>query len=242
MIVTKDQARWINQGRKTAHRLPATTDDCRYTPGRDYAIEVITDRPDNELYGFTSAIVGQPGKTRRRRKRIARTVARALITSVRRQHLRDMTVLDARAEGFRTTSEFQAAWCERHHLDEIDPDQAVWVLELDPVRESHDRVRYLHRRSEYGYTGDFRSALAGEDAEVVDEATQARFAREAFERDDLMRRERTAWIASLPAPQRLHVLSEEARARRVDVSHHERVIEDRLRRIQRALDGDGAAA
>lgn len=248
MIVTRDQARWIAQGKKNQHRLPATSVDCRFIEGRDYAITIMAERDENELYGYSSTIVVRPGEgnrstgtrpVRRRRRRIAQTVARVAVTSIRRQRLGDMTVLDARAEGHRTTGEYLAAWAERH--GHADPDLEVWVLEFHLLRQNHDRVRLLHAHSEHGYTADERTALP-EEPEAVDEVTAARFAKEASDRDDVMRRQRAAWIAGLPPAERMHVLGEEARARRVDISHHERVIEDRLERIQRQLNGDGRAA
>lgn len=248
MIVTRDQARWIAQGKKTAHRLPATGMDCRFIEGRDYAITIMAERDESELYGYSSTIVVRPGEgnrstgtrpVRRRRRRIAQTVARVAVTSIRRQRLSDMTVLDARAEGHRTTGEYLAAWTEQH--GHADPDLEVWVLEFHLLRQNHDRVRLLHAHSEHGYTADERTALP-EEPEAVDEVTAARFAKEAFERDDQLRRERAAWIESLPVADQMRVLGEEARARRVDISSHERVIEERVRRIRRQLHGDGRAA
>lgn len=234
MIVSREEARWITQGKKTALRIPVKLgqDEPRWKPGRDYAIEVIVDRPESELYGFTSTIVVKPGerdrkpnapKTRKRRGKHARTVCRIAIDTVRSEQLRDLDVTAARREGFKTTSEYRG-WWENTAGRDWNPDQQVWVLEFHLRRDYDDQIRFMHERSEHGYTPDRRQALAGEDVPVVDEATLSRYAKEA-------RARREAELAELP----LEDIAEEARRRGIDVSHHTRVIDERRRRMARQL-------
>lgn len=235
MIVSKDEARRILQGRKTTHRVLAKDGrDCSFVVGRDYAISTMADRDPIELYGFTSNIVAKPGKTRRRRQRVPRESCRIVVTDVVESTLAAVDVTAARGEGFRTSGDFYAYWCQRHGAGPHDPRTRVWVLTFHVLRETDDRVRLLALRSENGYTADHRSALPDE-PEAVDETTTSRYARAAFERDDQTRR-------AMPLELRLSMARAAARDRRVDISTHERVIADRVERIERTIYPDTEAA
>lgn len=100
---------------------------------------------------------------------------RVLLTDVRREHLRDVTVDGAQAEGFKTVEEFRAAWCERWGT--WVPERQVWVLVIRPHAESGFLTPATGRRrdqSDYTHTGDPLDA-----GEVVDYAALERYATDA---------------------------------------------------------------
>jgi len=73
--------------------------ECRYVPGRDYAV--------------------QPGRRRH-------AIGRIAITNVRREKLGEITQDGAVREGFPTVRAFLDYWRRLH--GKVDPDQEVWVI------------------------------------------------------------------------------------------------------------------
>lgn len=114
MIFKPDLARAILAGRKTATRRPVKPNEqeCRYKPGRSYAIQM---------------------------GRGKEAVGRFVVVEAQMATLGQFTLEDAKAEGFKTQRDFFDRWMEMY--DHIDPSQAVWVitfsLESDPPRLLH---------------------------------------------------------------------------------------------------------
>lgn len=100
MIFDRDLARKVLHGQKTqARRIVVANMDCRYQPGRSYAI--------------------QPGTNKA-------SIGRLLVTDLRTEPLGDLTFDDARREGFRTRDEFFERWGSRYR--KVDKEQPVWVI------------------------------------------------------------------------------------------------------------------
>ena len=58
------------------------------------------------------------------------------VTGLRKEKLGDITPEDARAEGGYTIEEFREVW--RHINGEWDPEQEVWVVEFEVLREAKE--------------------------------------------------------------------------------------------------------
>jgi hypothetical protein len=107
-------ANLVVAGKKTQTRRAVKDGerDCRYRPGREYAV--------------------QPGRGKPARGRIA-------ILAVKSQRLADITFDEARAEGFRSRDEFFDYWRELH--GDVDQDLVVWAIAFrlvdDPPRLLH---------------------------------------------------------------------------------------------------------
>lgn len=119
MIFGSDMVRLIQQGKKTETRRAVKygergkTTDCRYQKGRSYAIQ---------------------------RERGGRTIDRLTVTDVRLERLIDLTLPDARREGFRTRREFFDYWLKLHGV--IREDEQVWAITF--VKGDHtDQPRLL---------------------------------------------------------------------------------------------------
>lgn len=104
MIFRLELARLIAQGKKTQtrRRVKSGESKCRYVEGRAYTIQTGRGKPGN----------GQ-----------------ITITAVRQERASDITLHDAKREGFRTTSEFLEYWDQLH--GEGFRDALVWVISFE---------------------------------------------------------------------------------------------------------------
>ena len=114
---------------------------------------------------------------------------RITILEVRQEHLGEITLPDARREGFRTTQEFKDYW--RGLYGTFDLELPVWVIGF-ARGDVTDRPRLLAARPG-GPGGDYTdnpARAARDEGEAVPQQTQERFSRRAAERDDLLRASR----------------------------------------------------
>jgi hypothetical protein len=108
----------IKEGRKTQTRrlTKAGEMECRYKPNHAYKV--------------------QPGRGQRGEDTIT------VVEPPRRERLGDLSLKDARREGFRNVKEFERYWKELHGA--YDPDEEVWVISF--IRGDHvDQDRFLAR-------------------------------------------------------------------------------------------------
>jgi hypothetical protein len=202
MIFGADMLKLVQQGRKTQTRRPVKYSDrgksldCRYQPGRSYAIQ---------------------------KERGGRAIDRLTVTEVRLERLVEMTLQDARREGFRTRRDFFDYWVGLY--GQIEEDQQVWVITFvkgdhtdelrllrasapqapvckAPVRYADGKVRACNRafqdnqdvckcgarrppegEEDHGYTTRRAAAMKGE-PEAVSAKMQEQFAREGRERHE----------------------------------------------------------
>jgi hypothetical protein len=119
--------------------------------------------------------------------------------------------------------------------------------DFDAIRKSFDSAGYPQEPTrdvleeaaeESAYTS--RPTSLADAGEAVDRVTQRRFSEEAKMADRLRDQRRREKYERRNTLERLAEARAEAVARRVDISHHERVIEDRIDRIERLLGKDVA--
>lgn len=195
MIFSPAHARLVLEGRKsqTRRRVRPGETVCRWVPGRSYSVQ--HDR----------------GK---------RAVGRLVVVSVAQQPLGDLTLRDARAEGFRTRREFRDHW---HRLfPDMTGRDVVWVL---VIRPDGDPVRLLHKDSSRGYTTRPEEAVPDEPEAVAVEDLE-RFAADAAARH-------VAFREGLRLEDRLARASRSAQAAGVDVTRERAAIARRVEAIER---------
>jgi hypothetical protein len=162
------------------------------------------------------------------------------ITGQEKVKLRDITADQAAAAGYPNLREFRRAFTPdgQHML----PNYSVLVVSFALKRQEVAPLRLLGRDGQYtsatGLALNEHGALAGE---AVDEYTQERLTQEAKTADHLRHQRRRERFEQRTTAERLALAKAEAAARGVDISHHERVIVDRLDRIERQLGKDKAA-
>lgn len=119
MIFRPELVELIQQGKKTQIRrlIKPGESKCRYRPNHAYRV--------------------QPGRGER-------GVETITVTETRCERLDDITLKDAKREGFRNLQEFKRYWRELHGF--YDPDQQVWVISF-LVGDHVDMDRYLARSS-----------------------------------------------------------------------------------------------
>lgn len=150
MIFQPEQAKLIRSGKKTQTRRVVTSPTCRYQAGKSYAV--------------------QPGRGKPE-------ICRVTVMGVRRELVSDITLKDARREGFVTRDEFFAAW-------PIDRDLEVWVISF-VLGDQTDTLRLLARTpgAPHGdYVAQPHLALDGE-PEAVSAADTAFYAKVGHARD-----------------------------------------------------------
>lgn len=241
MIFAPALARKVLAGAKTQTRRAVQPGrDCRYRPHHTYAV--------------------CPGRGKP-------AAGRILITDVREERAGDITFAGARAEGFRTTGEFKAAWVRLHdkawvqreetrraqigaqlhddtivlRFDHRHVDTPVWVIEftlpVDPVRLLADR----HAKADYV---DTQARALPDEPEAVDEQTQARISKDAR-----MRKAQQTTVDSVLREAELGLLSLGERLDRAVASMREdrrsaasdvRVLEKRVGAIERKAYRDAA--
>ncbi len=195
MIFSAAHARMVLEGRKsqTRRRVRPGETVCRWVPGRSYAVQHDRCRP---------------------------AAGRLVVMSVAQQTLADLTLRDARAEGFRTRREFRDHW---HALfPDMTPADRVWVL---VIRPDGDPVRLLHKDSSRGYTTRLEEALPDEPEAVPADVL------EAFAKDGAARSR--AFRERLRLEDRLAHASRRARAAGVDITREHAAIARRVEAIER---------
>lgn len=195
MIFSPAHARLVLEGRKsqTRRRIKAGETVCRWVPGRSYSVQHARGRP---------------------------AAGRLVVVSAAQQPLGDLTLRDARAEGFRTRREFLDHW---HRLfPDMTRADLVWVL---VIRPDGDPVRLLHKDSSRGYTSRLEEAVPDEPEAVAVEDLEA-FARDGRRRHEAFRRE-------LRLEDRLAQASRSAQAAGVDVTRERAAIARRVEAIER---------
>ena len=107
MIFRPELVKQILAGKKTMTRRPVKPGElaCRYKPGRVYGVQLGRGRPTH--------MTGEEP-------------LRITILEVRQEHLGEITLPDARREGFRTTQEFKDYW--RGLYGTFDLELPVWVI------------------------------------------------------------------------------------------------------------------
>lgn len=194
MIVAAPIARKLVQGRATQIRLPANGRRCPFIVGRDYAVQ------PHHVDTLVTEETGHESELRQ----IARSIGRVQIVEIRRGTLGDLTLEDARREGFTTRDEHADTW--RRHRGTAAAYLPVWVLRVrphaDPIRllapsgsQSRPVVGEHHQDEfsgeEHDYTASRHLAMPHE-PEAVDEATLDQFAKDARIRDQGRRSESDA--------------------------------------------------
>lgn len=220
MIFAPELARAILSGRKTTVRIPIRPSHQHVwtdAQGRTHRQTVCPYRT-----GHSYAI--QPG---------GRTaIGRFLVISIEQAKLMDLEFADARAEGFKTQRDFYDHWLQAY--GHIDPDQRVWMIGFTVDTDS-DRFLAPAGQPPSDYTSNVHRAL--EPVPVVPREVQAEMSREASERDDQMRREWLREREQMTLSERVRSLGGLMNGRRANVSRELRVIEDRIGRAERQIEG-----
>ena len=162
MIFRPELAKLILQGKKTQTRRPMKQATCRYQAGKSYAL--------------------QPGRGKLAAGRIT-------ITEVRQEFLGDLSLKDAKREGFVTTDEFFDYW--RGLYGSANPVLRVWVISFQ-LGDRTDVPRLLAPTAG-GFRGDYTSLpyRAMRDAgEALSDAELEKYSGSAREFGDMLRRER----------------------------------------------------
>ena len=157
MIFRPELAKLILQSKKSQTRRRVGRGRCRYKPGRAYAV--------------------QAGRL---------TVGHLTVTDVREEFLPEISLKDARREGFVTRDEFFEHWREHHGSVEV----MVWVISFR-LGDCSDSPLFLAPTSG-GFRGDYTNQAhrAMLDAgEALSPADLERYASTIRWRDDMARRE-----------------------------------------------------
>jgi hypothetical protein len=128
VIFRPELARKIKEGKKTQTRR-VVKGECRYKPGRSYAL--------------------QTGRGKKASERIT-------VMEVRQEKLEEITLRDARREGFRTTADFKDYWTDLH--GSFEPEQLVHVISFE-LGDHTDTPRLLAARPGAPH-GDYVSVAA----------------------------------------------------------------------------------
>ena len=158
---------------------------------------------------------------------IQQPVCRVRVTEVDLRPIGAVGYEEARAAGFANLDLFRAAW---------DEDQKrVWVARFE-LLENQDPIRKL------APVGGYTSGLTVDnEAEGVHELVQDALTKEAKTFDELRAQKRRETWARESTLQRYARFVAEARQRHIDISQHERVIDERVERIAKLLGKDKAA-
>lgn len=159
------------------------------------------------------------------------------ITSQERFKLGELTAEQVKLATYPNLREFRHDWGDPDDSYAL-PQYAVLLVTFELKRQDVAPVRLLGRDGQYTASPALAIHEAGE---AVDEFTQARLADEARTNDTLRHAKRRESYEQRTTEERLRLAKAEAAARKVDISHHERVIADRVDRIERQLGKDKAA-
>ena len=205
MVFTPEAVRRIAQGKQTMTRRLVKSSSCPQKVGRVYQ--------------------AQPGWARK-------GIHHITITDVCRERLGDISLPDARREGFRTRADFFEDWAKQRTLDH---DEMVWVISF-VLGDQADRPRLLAKRPaapDGDYVREPYRAMRNE-PEAVSAQEQERQTHRAADRagrEDEFRREHLARIAEMSLGDRLARLEAEQRRHGVDLSSE-------MRRIRQELGGE----
>lgn len=183
--------------------------------------------------------------------------AHILLTDIRQEQLGRITFVDARAEGFKTTTDFKAYWIGLHDAkwlerlrDEVDDPmtcevaivarfamrwspKTVWVLSFELDRTERPRL-LADRNAKTDYVDAPARALDHE-PEAIDAATQGRFSKEGHRGFMAREAQRELDRERMGAEERLRQVRIDARAKGVDISHLEASIVRQLRAAERKV-------
>lgn len=210
MIFQPELVKQILAGRKTMTRRPVKDGEtsCRYRPGRVYAV--------------------QQGRGK------AATTRITILGEPRQERLGDISLDDARREGFRTREEFREYWAGLYGSH--DPERLVWVLSF-AKGDCTDRPHLLAARPG-GPEGDYTSiparAVRGE-GEAVERRLLEREAQKSRERHGgVVAAERERLLAAVGAVRleaaRQNAGSAMVRKRLKSIEHQLRAMEREARR------------
>ncbi len=152
--------------------------------------------------------------------------------------LQDLTFEEAMAAGFKTRQEFWGWWRKRFGTGPL-LEEPVLALVVVFVLVAEEPIRYLHRRSEFGYTTSAHSGLEGEHA--VPAAAQRQYTEEAAGRGEERHRQRREAWERLTIRERLAELEMMREFARADVSRELRLVDHALRRAWEKLERARAA-
>lgn len=150
------------------------------------------------------------------------TDVRIVVHAVERSLLHMVTDEDAQAQGFESAFDLFDWWIERYgegcghrvgRFPEFHVEVPIWVVRFE--LDSSHRTRLLAARSQFGYTGDPREALA-EEPEAIDRVTLEHYAAEARDADSERERKRHERWEQLTAAEKVAAL-EGAAAEGMDV-------------------------
>lgn len=153
MIFSKRMLNQVLAGSKTETRRPLKghETECRYKPGRDYAVQ-----PNR----------GTPA------------IARITVLGVDLQRVGDITYDSARREGFKTRDDFWAYWTELY--GQCDHDQQVWAIAFrlvdDPLRLLHRDSSHGYTHDDRQALDEEPEAIDERAQEEITIASRARFA------------------------------------------------------------------
>lgn len=236
MIFRPELVRKIAAGKKTQTRRPVKAGEaqCRYRPGRDYAV--------------------QPGRGKPARFRIQ-------VLAVKSTTLGAITFEEAKAEGFRTRDEFLDYWRELY--GDVDEDQMVWAIAFVRIGDTPRLMAARAGQGEMDpdgnrdYTHNARGAMPGyvsrdgegsesfeDEPEPVPSGEIGKTAHDVQARAEMER------IRANEAKQRKvkqlagELKSLQSRAERTgrDISEQIGKVEEALADARKAIDGDKVAA
>jgi hypothetical protein len=144
VIVSKDQARWIDQGKATLVCRPISESDWANGVPADYKVvrrpghrtelrkPAPRPKPAHELGERHLGLI--PIKT----SRVDQATCHVIVTAVERARIRDLTVDHAKRMGYRTLSAFKAAWVRLYdptwvQRQEHPADGAMRALDLEEL-------------------------------------------------------------------------------------------------------------
>jgi hypothetical protein len=158
MIFAHDELKAILSGRKTSTRRQWKK--CRFEQGKSYAIH-LAQRPASHWI--------------------------TILNPPRQERLGDLSIQDAKREGFRSRQEFQDHWKAKHRA--YNPDEIVFVLDFVLGDfEDHTRIPAGRAGVHGHYVSSASQSLRGTDSEVS-ESVQKRFAKENHVRHQLLRKQ-----------------------------------------------------
>lgn len=182
------------------------------------------------------------------------TVGRATITAYRTQRHGDISFVDVRVSGFKTTAAYKASWVRLHdrawlgrqddqsdaalvaRFDSHHADTLVYVLEVEPVKEARGRFLAADPGAmETDYVESSARAMPGE-LEAVEPEVQQRFSEEAYRRDQALRERKARELSRLPLDERVRLL---ANRKDIDLSREMRLLS---RKVNEAAERHGLAS
>lgn len=188
VVLPRQQIHLVVRGQRTALLIPRGEE-----------------RGDRPPFHAGSTIALQPAPSRPATCRVA-------VSRVSDIALGELDDDQARELGHRDIYALQAAWYENGH--QWDPAARAWLLRI--AVDSAAAPRLLHRDSTHGYTTRVHDALPDE-PEAVDDVRLAAGRRHAEKTERDRFEQLLAERRGLPAPDRLRLALDDARARGIDI-------------------------